>query len=112
MGRRGPGTGLRQAGTGNEARQWLSLFDALGSPQVEPLLPHLSLRAADAAVLGDTGPRAAASLRCILAETSGEECLDAVNGVLAAVYAEMEARLARTVFALSSDGFPTPATSS
>jgi hypothetical protein len=93
-----------------EARQWLSLFDGLGSAHAAPLLPHLSLRAADAAALLDVCPRAAASLRRILAETSGEETLDQVNGVLAAAYAEMEvgfgARLARSVFALASDGFP------
>ncbi len=74
------------------------------------LLPHLSLRATDAPVLLDVCPRAAASLRRILAETSGDRALDQANGVLAAVYTEMEdrlgARLARSVFALAGDGFP------
>ena len=110
MGRRGPGTGLRQADTAAEASQWLSFFDALGSAHAAPLLPHLSLRAGDAAALLDIGPRVAASLRRILAETSGQEALDQVNGVLTAAYMEMElslgARLSRSVFALASDGFP------
>ena len=110
MGRRGPGSGLRQAGTAEEARQWLHLLDALGSPNAAPLLAHLSLRAADANALQDLCPRAAASLRRILAETSEPDALDQVNGVLAAVYGDMEsrlgARLARSVFALASDGFP------
>jgi len=110
VGRRGPGTGLRQAGTVAEAGQWLCLFDALGSAHAAPLLPHLSLRAADAPALLDLCPRVATSLRRILAETSGEEALDQVNGVLTAAYMEMElslgARLSRCVFALGSDGFP------
>lgn len=93
-----------------EARQWMRLFDALGSPGAVPLLPHLSLRSADAPALHDLCPRAAASLRGILAETSGDDTLDQANGVLAAAYCDMEvrlgARLARSVFALASDGFP------
>jgi hypothetical protein len=93
-----------------EAAQWLRLLDALGSPDAAPLLPHLSLRAADAAALLDLCPRAATSLRRILAETSEPDPLAQVNGVLAALYAGMEARLgarlARSVFALASDGFP------
>jgi hypothetical protein len=92
-----------------EATQWLQLLDALGSPDSAPLLPHLSLRAADAPALLDLCPRAAASLRRILAETSEPDPLDQVNGVLAALYGDIEsrlgARLARSVFALASDGF-------
>jgi hypothetical protein len=110
VGRRGPGGGLRQAGSVVEAREWLCLFDALGSAHAAPLLPHLSLRAADAAALAELCPRAAASLRRVLAETAGAEALDHVNGVLAGLYGEIEARLgarvARSVFALASEGFP------
>jgi len=110
MGRRGPGSGLRQAATVAEAAQWMRLFDALASPHAEPLLTHLALRAGDAAALGEVGPLAAESLRQILAETQDPAALDAVNGVLTAAYAALEARegarLARSVFALASDGFP------
>jgi hypothetical protein len=110
LGRRGPGTGLRQAGTVAEAGQWLQLVDALGSAHAAPLLPHLSLRATDAPALRDVCPRAAASLRRILAETQDSDPLADVNGVLAALYGELEsrwgARPARSLFALASDGFP------
>jgi hypothetical protein len=101
---------LRQAGSAGEATQWLHLLDALGSDVAAPLLPHMSLRAADAEALLDLCPRAAESLRRILAETGEPDPLAQVNGVLASLYADMEsrlgARLARSVFALASDGFP------
>jgi hypothetical protein len=95
----------------DEAMQWLHLFDALGSRRVEPLIPHLSLRAADAAALHQHCPPVAASLRRILAETRrGAERLAPVNELLAAAYVALESgacpRLARGVFALASDGFP------
>ena len=110
VGRRGPGSGLRQAGTAVEAGQWLRLLEALGSPSAEALLPYLTLRVADAAPLHDACPRAAASLRRILAETGAPDPLAGVNGLLAALYMELEshsgARLARSLFALASDGFP------
>jgi hypothetical protein len=93
--------------------QWLHLFESLGSPGSDPLLPHLSLRVSDAGALREMCPRVAASLRRILAETSVPDPLAQVNGVLAAVYAEMEqqsgGRFARAVFALASDGLPTAA---
>jgi hypothetical protein len=110
LGKRGPGSGLRQATTRFEATQWLRVFEALGSPGVAPLLPHLALRAADAPALAEICPRAASSLRRILAETSEPDPLAQVNGVLVAVYAEVVrshgARLARGVFALAAEGFP------
>jgi hypothetical protein len=94
--------------------QWLHLFDALGSPQAVPLIPHLSLRSGDTAALQQVCPPVAASLRRILAATrGGAERLARVNEVLAAAYADMERgacpRLARAVFALASDGFPAAA---
>jgi hypothetical protein len=111
LGRRGPGAGLRLAATACEATQWLHLFDALGSPQVVPLIAHLSLRAGDAAALQELCPPAAASLRRILAATrDGVVRLARVNEALAAAYVGIERgaspRLARAVFALASDGFP------
>jgi hypothetical protein len=110
LGRRGPGTGLRQAQTVAEARQWLRLFDSLASPRAHTMLPHLGLRLSDAAPLCEVGTRAAASLRSVLAQTETPAMLDDVNGVLAAAYAEtmqrFGARLARGVFALTAEGFP------
>lgn len=112
MGRRGPGTGLRQARTAIEAAQWRRLFDALASPQAEPVLPHLGLRSGDALALRDTAGRVRDSLDAILAETRGADLLERANDALAGAYADLEhqhcARLARSVFALSSDGFPGP----
>jgi hypothetical protein len=92
--------------------QWLRLLEALASPESQPALPHLGLRTSSAAALRDVCTRASASLAAILAETRQGDVLDDVNGVLAAVYAELEqvqgARLARRVFALAGDGFPGP----
>ena len=112
MGRRGPGTGLRQARTAIEAAQWRRLFDALASAQVERVLPHLGLRSGDGLALRDTARRVRDSLDTILAGTRGADLLERANDALAGAYADLEhqhcARLARGVFALSSDGFPGP----
>lgn len=111
MGRRGPGSGLRQARTAHEAAQWCRLFGALASPHAERVLPHLGLRSGDAAALGAVASRVHRSLRSIMAGTHGPAQLRRVNAALAEGYAELErqhgARLARGVFALSGDGFPT-----
>jgi hypothetical protein len=112
LGRRGPGSGLRQARSALEAVQWRRLFDALASPQAQLVLPHLGLRSGDALALRDTAGRVRDSLDAILAETRRAGLLARANDALAAAYADLEhqhcARLARGVFALSSDGFPGP----
>jgi len=112
LGRRGPGTGLRQARTEDEAAQWLRLFDALASASVDGVLPHLGLRPADAPALHDISRQASDRLQAILARTHGAPLLARVNRSLAASYADFErqhsARLARSVFALAGDGFPGP----
>jgi hypothetical protein len=113
LGRRGPGTGLKQARTAFEAVQWLRLFDALSSPESAQVLPHLGLRSGDAAALREVCGRLAASLGDILAETREGDVIAQVNEALAVGYADLErgggARLARATFALSADGFPGPA---
>lgn len=92
--------------------QWHRLFDALASPRAHDALAHLGLRSSDGPAIAAVAGRAAVSLHRILAETEGAAALMQVNAVLAASYAELEqrhgARLARAVFALSSDGFPGP----
>jgi hypothetical protein len=112
LGRRGPGAGLRQAQTAFEAAQWRRLFDALASPEAMHVLPHLGLRSGDAPRLRDVATEVRTSLDTILAGTHGADLLDRANDVLAGAYADLEhqhcARLARGVFALSSDGFPGP----
>ena len=112
LGRRGPGTGLRQARTTVEAAHWRCLFDALASPSAECLLPHLGLRAGDGPAVRESAARVCTSLNSIMARTRGPVLVERVNTALAAAYADMErrhgARLARSVFALGGDGFPGP----
>jgi len=112
LGRRGPGTGLRQARTEHEAADWLRLFEALATASLDGMLPHLGLRPADAPALQEVSRRASDRLRAILARTRGAALLARANDALAAVYADFEqrssARLARGVFALAGDGFPGP----
>ena len=113
MGRRGPGTGLRQARTAGEATEWRRLFDALSCPEAEPWLPHLGLRTSDAEPLRAVCAPVSHRLRTVLAETRGAGKLAEANAVLASAYAGIErqlgARVARAVFGAADDGFPTAA---
>ena len=110
LGRRGPGTGLRQARTTVEAAHWRCLFGALASPQAECVLPHLGLRTGDEPAVREAAAQVYASLSSIMARTRGSVLVERVNIALAAAYADLKrchgARLARSVFALGGDGFP------
>ena len=109
LGRRGPGTGLRQARTAAEVAQWQRLFDSLAAPGAERVLPHLGLRTADALPLRETVAPVAQELSTILAKTKGPAAVRRANLALAGAYAELErhgARLARGVFSLGGDDFP------
>lgn len=113
MAKRGPGNGLRQAGSTSEAAQWLRLFDALAGDGTAAVLPFLGLRTTDAPAVRAGARQAVHELQTTLDETrdlANDEVVARVNDALSRAYFDLErrggARVARGVFTLCADGFP------